>query len=294
MVVKFYNRRKKSYEVEKIAGDRYLNWVYSSPSGMTFLELLIKKKVFSRIYGLYCDTRLSSLKINKFIRDFNIDMSLSKDLNFNSFNEFFIRRLNSSARPITSDKNTLISPCDGKILAYTNIDIQSLIQVKGITYKLSDLVKNDEVISNYKNGSCLVFRLCPSDYHRFHFVDSGLCSKTFKIKGSYYSVNPIALKCKNNLFCENKREWSVFHSNNFDDILYVEVGATCVGSIFQTYTPNIKVKKGDEKGYFKFGGSTVILFFKKDTIKIQEDILHQTNLGYETSVFLGENIGTRS
>jgi phosphatidylserine decarboxylase len=103
----------------------------------------------------------------------------------------------------------------------------------------------------------------------------------------------VALKKVENLFCQNKREWSVFHSDNFGDVLYVEVGATCVGSIIQTYEPGRRVNKGDEKGYFKFGGSTVILFFEPDKIKIDNDIIEQTNLGYETYVLMGEKIGEK-
>lgn len=112
-------------------------------------------------------------------------------------------------------------------------------------------------------------------------------------KGDYYSVNPIALKAVSELFCKNKREWSIFNSDNFGDVLCIEVGATFVGSIMQTYVPGKRLKKGDEKGYFKFGGSTTILFFEKGKVKIDKDIIDQTNKGYETSVVLGEKIGER-
>jgi phosphatidylserine decarboxylase len=152
-------------------------------------------------------------------------------------------------------------------------------------------VEESSLLSSFENGICLILRLCPTDYHRFHFVDSGTCGETKKIKGSYYSVNPVALNKKEKLFCQNKREWSLLKSENFGDVLYVEVGATCVGSIIQTYTPGEKVEKGQEKGYFKFGGSTTILFFKKDTISIADDILVQSYLGFECKVLIGETIG---
>ena len=212
---------------------------------------------------------------------------------YSSFNEFFIRALNPGARVIDKSKDILISPCDGKISAYENINLNDLVQIKGFTYSLKELLQDNEIYSLYNGGSALIFRLCPTDYHRFHFIDDGVCSDTTKIKGHYYSVNPIALKGVNKLFCQNKREWSVLHSENFDDVIYVEVGATCVGSIIQNYNPNVKISKGDEKGYFKFGGSTVILFFKKDAVKIHEDLLAQTQLGFETSVLLGEKIGLK-
>ena len=143
----------------------------------------------------------------------------------------------------------------------------------------------------YAGGVCLILRLCPTDYHRFHFIDNGIPSETINIKGSYYSVNPVALDKIPKLFCQNKREYSIFHSENFGDILHIEVGASCVGTIIQSYTPNKEITKGDEKGYFKFGGSTTILFFEKNTVVIDKDILEQTSLGFECKVNLGDKIG---
>ncbi|MCY6372704.1 phosphatidylserine decarboxylase [Clostridium ganghwense] len=294
-MIKYFNREANSYEIEKVAGDKYLKWTYSSPIGMKLLELLIKKKFFSKYYGWYCDTGFSKGKIQKFIDNFDIDEKEFKKLksNYKCFNDFFTRELVTEARPINYDKSVLISPGDGRVLAYENIDINKLIQVKGFTYKLTDLLQNLELAEKYSKGSCIILRLCPTDYHRFHFIDNGICDETIKINGSYYSVNPIALEKIPKLFCENKREYSIFHSENFGDVIFVDVGATCVGSIIQTYAPCKKVKKGDEKGYFKFGGSTTILFFEKDKIKIDSDIIEQTNTGFETKVCMGEKIGLR-
>lgn len=294
-MIKYYNRKNRTYEIEKVAGDKYLNWTYSSPIGMKFLELLIKKKLFSKIYGSFCDSKRSIKKINSFINDFNIDMSLcEKSLNqFHSFNDFFSRKLKKDARPIYRDSSSLISPGDGRLMAYENINPDKLIQIKGYDYSLNSLINDSRISKEFSQGTCLVLRLCPTDYHRFHFIDEGVCEKTVRIKGDYYSVNPIALNKIPKLFCKNKREWSIFHSNNFGDILHIEVGATCVGSIIQTYVPNNPVKKGDEKGYFKFGGSTTIIFIQKNQIKIDEDIIHQSNLGYETKVLMGEKIGKK-
>ncbi|EJO5348935.1 phosphatidylserine decarboxylase [Clostridium botulinum] len=294
-MIKYYNRKTKNYDIEKVAGEKYLNWTYSSPIGMNLLEMFIKKKFFSKIYGFYCDQKLSSKKINKFIKDFDIDISLSEnDPNtFNSFNDFFTRKLKKEARPINSNKNILISPGDGKILAYKNLNLNSVTEIKGINYSFYELLNNDVLAKEYNNGCCLILRLCPTDYHRFHFIDNGTCEDTIKLDGSYYSVNPIALSKIPSLFCKNKREYCIFHSENFGDVIFMEVGATCVGSIIQTYKPNTKMLKGDEKGYFKFGGSTVILFFKENTIEIDNDIIDQSKLGYETAVLMGESIGEK-
>ncbi|MCR3758874.1 phosphatidylserine decarboxylase [Clostridium felsineum] len=294
-MIKFYNRKTKQYEIEKVAGENYLNWTYSSPIGMGFLEAIIKKKAFSSIYGSFCDSKMSRSKVRTFIKNFDIDMQecTEKQEEFKCFNDFFTRKLTEKARPINKDNNIFISPGDGRLLAYENIDLDNLVEIKGMSYSLKELINDEKVSSKYENATCLILRLCPTDYHRFHFVDSGVCSATSKIKGAYYSVNPIALNKVKKLFCANKREWSILKSHNFKDVLYVEVGATCVGAIIQTYKENTKISKGDEKGYFKFGGSTVVLFLEKDAVKIDSDILEQTKLGYETKVIMGEKIGIK-
>lgn len=294
-MIKYYNRKNKSYEIEKVAGEKILNWTYSSPIGKNLLEAIIKKKICSSLYGWYLDRRISKNKIIPFIAEFDIDMSVAEKSckDYSSFNDFFYRKLKPNARVIDWKSDALISFGDGKLFAYENIDLDRLIQVKGFTYSLKELIKDNRVAGKYSGGTCLILRLCPTDYHRYHFIDSGTCEATNKIKGTYYSVNPVALRKIEKLFCENKREWSVFHSDHFGDVLYVEVGATCVGSIIQTYTPQKRFNRGDEKGYFKFGGSTVILFFESDKIRIDQDIVEQTQLGYESYVLLGEKIGEK-
>ncbi|MGO5067193.1 MULTISPECIES: phosphatidylserine decarboxylase [unclassified Clostridium] len=294
-MIKYYNRRTNNYDIEKIAGEKYLNWTYSSPIGMNLLEIFIKKKFFSKIYGFYCDRKISVKKVDKFINNFQIDMSLCENQtsDFKCFNDFFARKLKKEARPIKDDNNILISPGDGKILAYESLNLNSITEIKGINYSFYELINNNSLAKEYDNGTCLILRLCPTDYHRFHFIDNGVCNDTIKIDGFYYSVNPIALAKIPSVFCKNKREYAIFHSENFGDVIFMEVGATCVGSIIQTYNPNTKILKGSEKGYFKFGGSTVILFFKENTIKIDDDILNQSKLGYETSVIMGEPIGNK-
>lgn len=294
-MIQVYNREKRKYEIEKVAGDKYLKWCYESPLGKSLTELFIKKKLFSKLYGFYCDSKFSKRKIPDFIKEFNIDSNyfLKRETDFESFNDFFIRELKKEARPINKEDNILISPGDGRLLAYENISIDKLIQVKGIHYNLSELIADDTLARQYEGGTCLILRLCPTDYHRFHFIDKGIPLENHFINGNYYSVNPIAIEKIPKLYCQNKREWSIFKSENFGDVLHIEVGATCVGSIIQTYKPNTKVEKGAEKGYFKFGGSTTILFLKKGKVKIDEDIIEQTNKGFECKVLMGSSIGKK-
>lgn len=294
-MVSYYNRDKKIYETEAIVGESSLTWLYNTTIGMGLLEAIVKKKFFSSIYGKYLDSKFSKNKIAPFIRDYSIneDEFLEEVNSFKSFNEFFYRKVKISSRNINMNDNILVSPGDGKILAFKNININQIIQVKGYTYSLEELIGNHNFAENYQGGSILVLRLCPTDYHRFHFIDSGTCDSPNKINGFYYSVSPIALSKVKKIFCQNKRQYCVFHSDNFKDILYVEVGATCVGSIIDTFKPGEKYERGSEKGYFKFGGSTVILFFQKDTITIDEEILSHSSLGFETLVKLGYAIGAK-
>lgn len=294
-MIKYYNRQTQKYEEENVAGKGAISLIYSNPIGNNVLPKLASKKALTDFYGKCCDLKLSKIYIKKFVKKFNIDMNeYEKDIKeFHSFNDFFYRKLSADSRLITKNKNEFISPCDGKLLAIENIDSDSSFRVKGFRYTVNDLIQDKSLSSLYKNGTCLIFRLCPTDYHRFHFIDSGICSKSKYIKGCYYSVNPVALKNIDRVFTENKREYSILKSDHFDDILYVEVGATFVGSIIQSYKPNTKVTKGAEKGYFKFGGSTVIILLKEHILNLDKDIKTQSKLGIETSVQLGEKIGER-
>ena len=150
-MIKIYNRKTNSYEEEKVAGEKYLSWCYESPVGKTLTELLIKKKLVSRLYGKYCDTTFSKRKISKFIKDFDIDMdNVKKSENeFSSFNDFFIRELNSNARPMDKNQMSLPSPGDGRLFAYENISMNDLVQVKGITYSLSELLGDNDIAKEY-------------------------------------------------------------------------------------------------------------------------------------------------
>lgn len=292
-MIKYYNRQTKRYEEENVAGKGAISLIYSNPVGNNILPKLASKKALTDFYGKCCDLKLSRIYIKKFVKKFNIDMTeYEKEIkDFSSFNEFFYRKLSPESRLINKNRTEFISPCDGKLLAIEHLDSDSSFRVKGFKYTVDDLIQDKSISKLYKNGTCLIFRLCPTDYHRFHFIDYGVCMNSTHIKGCYYSVNPIALKNIDRVFTENKREYSIFKSDNFDDIIYVEVGATFVGSIVQTYQPNIKVTKGSEKGYFKFGGSTVILLLKEGILNLDEDIKTQSKLGIETLVKLGEKIG---
>jgi len=296
MNIYYIDRKSGKKEREIVAGNRFLNWVYENPTGRAALEIFIKRKIFSLLYGRLQDFSPSSIKIERFVKELAIDMKEAEREHFedyHSFNDFFARKLKETARPIAKDAHMLISPADGRLLAYEAIHMDRVIQVKGFTYTLQSLLNDRELAEQYEGGTCIVVRLCPADYHRFHFPDSGITVSHKHIRGHYYSVNPIALQKIAEVYCQNKREITIFNTEHFDQMLLVEVGATCVGSIIQTYEPGKLVKKGEEKGCFKFGGSTVLMFLKAGQVKIDKDILDNTEIGIETKVNMGEAIGLK-
>lgn len=276
-------------KTEKVPGEGWLYWSYYNPVGQLSLNIMIKNKFLSTWYGKQMDKPSSKKKISGFVKDFNMDLSGAKKEEFESFNDFFYRELKLEVRPIDLDSSVLVSPADGKVLAYSSISNQDFI-VKGYKFNVYEYFQNDEIAKKYENGSLMIFRLCPTDYHRYHFPIGGEIIVESKIDGDYYSVSPIALKKKIELITANKREFTVIRTKSFGDVVMSEVGATMVGSMITTYS-DLQVEKGQEKGYFKFGGSTVILFFEDGKIDIDKDLLINSQKQLETSVLMGERVG---
>jgi phosphatidylserine decarboxylase len=266
-----------------------LVWLYNNPVGEATMWALAKRKLVSSIYGTMMDRTSSAKKIHPFIEDFDIDMSVAQKQEFSNFNDFFTRKLKNNARPIDTSTTIVVSPADGKILAYADISNTDFI-IKGYRFDVTSFLDNPDLAQKYQDGALLIIRLAPMDYHRFHFPVSGNVSPNKMIDGDYYSVNPFALRKKAEIFCLNKREYTILSNPIFGEVVMAEVGATMVGSMVQTFNGST-VNKGEEKGYFKFGGSTVVLLFETTKIHIDKDLLINTAKGYETTVKMGERIG---
>ncbi len=286
--IKYIDRDTGKTLTEKTPAAFWLNWLYVNPVGELSLEALIKRKIVSEWYGRQMDKPSSAKKIPGFVKQYNIDLSIAEDTGFHTFNEFFIRKLKPEARLVDTNSMVTVSPADGKILVWSNISEQDFV-VKGVKFNLKSFIQNDSLALTYNDGSMMLFRLCPSDYHRFHFPVSGKIIETKKIAGDYYSVSPLAIKKRARIFCSNKREWTLIKTERFGNVLMSEVGATMVGSIVQTYYGDTAVK-GMEKGYFKFGGSSIVLLFQRGSIKIDDDLLKNSSLNMETSVHYGEHV----
>lgn len=290
--INYIDRKTGKEKTESVPAEGIMNWLYGSAFGKAALNLLIKRKIVSAVGGWYMNSRSSRKRIKAFITNYKIDMSdyvPSDASKFKHFNDFFYRKINPKKRPIGED---VVSPADGKTLAFQRISDTTKFFIKGSEFDLKRFLGTDERAKKYQGGSMLIIRLAPTDYHRYHFPAKGMASSTELIKGHLYSVSPIALRQSLEIFCQNKRSISTLSTESFGDILISEVGATMVGSILQTYEANREVASGSEKGYFAFGGSTVVLLFEKGNIQFSEDLIKNTENGMETQVLMGQTIGT--
>lgn len=266
-----------------------LSFLYNTKIGRIMLKPLVSTKMVSNMSFLVLNSKISCLLIKPFIRKHGIDMNDYERKKYTSFNDFFIRKIKSEKRKIIKNKDIFIAPCDSKLMVY-EIDSKSTFKVKNSIYDVSSLVKDDELAKKFKGGYALVYRLSPEDYHRYYFIDDGIILKNYKIDGFFHTVNPVVYD-KFKVFKENVRECTHIKTKNFSEVLYVEVGALLVGKINNHKLSNFK--KGEEKGYFMYGGSTVIILVEKGVVKIDNELISNSKNGYETYVKLGEKIGVK-
>lgn len=295
----FYIDRGSGERVqEKVYGKSFLTSLY--PEGKRsffaalFLPLLARFPYFSRFYGFLQNRSFSRKKIGSFIEDFSIDQRefLKDPSSFRSFNDFFIRELNEDARPIAADPKTAILPADGRYLVYPDISSVDGFLVKGEKFTVEELLQNGTLAKDYKNASMVIARLAPCDYHRFHFPIDCIPSAPKLLNGTFFSVNPIAVRRNIHILSQNKRTLTSLHTELYGTVLFLEIGATNVASITKTYTPGNSYNKGDEKGYFSFGGSSLILLFPQGSITFDSDLVENTKNGIETYAKMGQSLGT--
>ena len=267
--------------------DRFLAAVYGSALGRILLRPLVSPLV-SEIAGRFLSTRLSTVLIKPFIRRNGIDMDPYEPVKYTSYNEFFSRKIRPEERPIDGRMERFIAPCDSKLTAL-QITGDCALTLKNTPYTLESLLKNPELAEKYRGGMALIFRLTVDDYHRYCYVADGEKTANVPIPGVLHTVNPVA----NDYFPiyqENSREYSILSSETFGDILMMEVGALLVGRIVNHHQA-AQVRRGQEKGYFQFGGSTVVILTEKDAVRLDDDILENSRNDIETIVRMGEGIG---
>ena len=269
--------------------ERILAGLYGTVLGRILLKPLTAPWI-SRLAGAFLSTKASCFLIRPFIRSNHIDMSQFEDVSYQSYNDFFSRKIRPDARVIDQNPEHLISPCDCKLTAYP-ITPDCSFTVKHTSYTVSSILKDDQLAQRYNGGYALVFRLCVDDSHRYCYVADGTTDQPVRIPGVLHTVNPIA-NDHYPIYKENAREYSLLHTDQFGDILVMEVGALMVGKIVNHPVAG-PVNRGQEKGYFQFGGSTIVLLLGANRAVIDHDILSNSQAGIETVVRFGEKIGIR-
>ena len=281
--MKIYDRKTGTYEEIVQYGAGKLDFLYNNPVGRIFLGIAVSPFV-SNIYASKNAKKSSIKKIPAFIKEHNIDMSDFEDREYKSFTDFFTRKIRYGKRPVDMTPGVLISPADSKLLVY-EIEKDTSMRIKGRTYTVDEILADAENAKEFAGGYALVFRLTVDDYHRFCYPDKGcLISKRF-IKGKLHTVSPVSKNHK--IYMENTRLVNLLKTEKFGTIAYIEVGAMLIGRIVDNGTDVFE--KGQEKGYFEPGGSTVILLVKN--VEIDKDIMEQSASGIETKVRYGERIG---
>ena len=275
--------RKELIEEEEV-GLGAIRFAYGTVFGRFLAKTILCRKFISNIYGAWQKSRFSKKKVEKFIKQYNISTDDCVEASYPNFNAFFTRQ--RKPEPDLTAKNELPAIADSKLLALP-IDKKSVFSIKGVPYTTGELLEDEALVKQFCGGMCLIFRLAPNDYHRYAYPDSAEQEKAVKIKGVLHTVNPIAGAMK--VYRRNTRQYNLLHTEHFGDMVQMEVGALLVGKICNHTDGAAKVGKLQEKGYFQYGGSTVILLCRN--VEIDKDILEHSARGIETKVRLGDKIG---
>ena len=290
----YFDRAHGEFRRETVLGDKWLRLAYCSPIRGLLQWSMFESAAFSRLMGWYLNTPHSARKINPTIQELKIPMgeAVVPAGGFRCFNDFFARKLKPTARPLPEDLGRLASPADCRLTVYPEMQADVVIPVKGVPFSVQELLgpEGARFVNGLATGSLMVCRLCPADYHRYHFPDDGVTIKYWKLRGKYHSVNPIALEKGFKVFAENLRTVRMMKlAHAKDPCAMICVGAFGVASINDHQ--RAEFQRGDEAGFFTFGGSTVIMVFPPDTIRFDEDLVENSAKGVETLVKANSAIG---
>lgn len=267
-----------------------LRFLYNTVSGRMVLKILVNPKI-SEFAGVFLDSKFSKWIIPLFVKRNHIDLTnvIVPQNGFSSFNEFFSRRRWERERDYSAEE--LISPCDA-FLTVVPIKKDTIFDVKHTKFSLQDLLKNRVLAERFIDGTALIFRLTPNHYHRYGYAVNGNVVGNKKIKGVLHCVRPIATR-STPVFAQNSREFQVLNTKKFGTIVQMEVGALFVGKIVNhnKALESVVVKAGTEKGYFEFGGSTIILLLQKDKVVLSDSLIKRRKRDGEIAVTKGEVLG---
>ena len=289
MSVQVYDRKRGVVYDEPQYGERRLHLLYETTLGRLLLGAIFARRWYSSLNVVRDKSSYSVRKIQPLVDRFGIDMSDYPEQSYASYDSFITRKIDPAKRPIADDPDALIAVADSRLLAYS-VTSDGRIAVKQSSYTITELLRDRDLAATYNEGTCLVFRLGTEDYHRYCFAADGEVIRTNSINGVLHSVQPISSK-RYKAFSENHREYAVIETANFGTVVTVEVGALLVGKIHNHDVTGCR--RGQEKGYFSLGGSSILILLKPGTVTIDSDITEYSLKQIETKVRLGEKVGEK-
>lgn len=297
--IEFYNSHSQTLECENVYGGGAVRFLYATRIGRWVESLIARNALFSSIYGWFQNRTFSRRKIAPFVRRMGIDLA---DFQipaggYPNFNSFFIRKFREGVRPFESSPHVLPAFAEARYLGWKSLSNTQTFPVKGRDLSarelLGDAPNAARWSAKFEGGPLLLARLCPVDYHRYHYPVAGRTVAHWDLRGHYHSVNPWALRALGAVFSENARRVAILETPEWGYLAMIEVGATGVGRIVQTHDEENPFGRGDEKGYFLFGGSTVILLGEPERWAPAPMILQHTEQKREVWLPLGTAAGTR-
>ncbi|MBS1983245.1 MAG: phosphatidylserine decarboxylase [Bdellovibrionales bacterium] len=291
-MIRLFDRSKDAWTEEQVFGDAWIRRAYGDGLLAKVVLNPSVQKIVSRTLGWYYEGSRSRKGVAPFVQHYgvNLDEFVVPAGGFKSFNDFFVRHFKLGARRFPVDDQVLGAPAEGRLSVFPISAADFVLNVKGVPQSLARLVGSPVLAQEYLGGHAFVFRLCPVDYHRFHFPDAGRAGPATRLGDQLHSVNPAAQARVPDVFLRNERQLTLFESRNFGSMILMEVGAIGVGKIIQTYQAGARVDRGQEKGTFAFGGSTTIMLTQRDCVVPDADLLQRTADGFESLVRLGEPI----
>lgn len=260
-----------------------VRFLYGTAPGRLLLKGIMRSRA-DRLAVLFLRSRWSRPLIGRYARLHGV--SLQGDAVYATFRDFFARTRPSGETDACPDH--LISPCDGWLSAYP-IRADSSFLIKGSRYRLGDLLQDETLGRSYEGGDCLIFRLTPSDYHHYCYIDSGRRGEEHRIPGELHSVQPLACETYP-VYTLNRRSWTLLETDHFGPVVQAEIGALVVGGIVNEDGP-ARFRKGEEKGHFELAGSTIVLLFRRGRVRLRPHIAQAAAGGREFRVRQGEWIG---
>ena len=276
---------------EPVLGEKWIRWAYQDAKSGILERILFRSACISKLMGKWYDSSFSKGKIDAVIEELAIDVDefAQPKQSYRSFNEFFTRQLKPDARPFNTAPELIVSPADGRALVFPALDENTFAPVKGYPFDIRKMLCGHA--DRFTNGALAIVRLCPADYHRYHFPCAGDITEYRCIAGALHSVNPIALGSGPDVFGDNKRSYTLIDTEYAGTICFMEIGAFGVGGIVNARCSG-HVEKMDEKGYFKFGGSSIVLLFEPGRIRFCQDLVANSESLRETLVKVGQPLAT--